>query len=138
MAKMLLVTVFIVLNCNWVEPFTVWKTFEFTPPDCRPVKSATVPVAKAAPPSTTPRPWVAAPPIRPWITLPRPKLMLDRPREGLNSRVEVMLNWTLPMILENVLAFISNPEIVETCRVPVLSDRVLILVDAVRVLQVIF
>jgi hypothetical protein len=64
--------------------------------------------------------------------------MLDRPSEGLNSRVEVMLNWTLPMILENVLAFTSNPEIVETCRVPVLRAKVLILVDAVRVLQVMF
>jgi len=64
--------------------------------------------------------------------------MLDKPTEGLNSRVEVMLNWTLPMILENVLAFTSNPEIVETWRVPVLSARVLILVDAVRVLQVMF
>jgi hypothetical protein len=81
-------------------------------------------------------PWAAAPPIKPWITLPRPKLMLDRPAEGLNSIVEVSVKLIFPMILENVLAFTLNPEIVETWRVPVLSARVLILVDAVRVLQV--
>jgi hypothetical protein len=132
------VTVFIVLNCSWVEPFTVWKTLEFTPPDCRPVKSATVPVAKAAPPSTTPMPWAAAPPIKPWITLPRPKLILDKPREGLNSMVDVSVKLIFPMMLEIVFASTSNPEIVETCRTPVLSARVLILVDAVRVLQLIF
>ena len=43
---------------NWscVVPFTVWNTLEFTPPEVRPVMRATLPVARAEPPSTTPRP----------------------------------------------------------------------------------
>ena len=54
--------------------------FELTPPEVRAVISAAAPVARAAPPKTAPRPWEAAPPIRPWMTSPSPRLTLLMPK----------------------------------------------------------
>ena len=71
--KTLLTLAPIVENWSWVEPLTVWKILGFTPPDVRPVTRATEPVTSAAPPMPTPRAWVAAPPMRPWMTSPRPR-----------------------------------------------------------------
>ena len=48
----------------------------FTPPLVRPVTRATDPVTRAAPPNPTPRACVAAPPTRPWMTSPSPRLIL--------------------------------------------------------------
>jgi hypothetical protein len=46
----------IVLNWSCVEPFIVWNTLESTPPEVRPDTRAVIPVARAAPPKTAPRP----------------------------------------------------------------------------------
>jgi len=81
----------IVENCNWVVPLTVWNTLGFTPPEVLPVMRATPPVARAAPPNATPRPCEAAPPIRPAIWLPRPRLTSTLPKsERVDTRLKVM------------------------------------------------
>ena len=79
-----------VLNCSCVDPFTVWNTLELTPPEVRPVTSAATPVARAAPPKTAPRPWEAAPPTRPCMTSPSPRLTLLMPK---SVRVDVRVTF---------------------------------------------
>ena len=76
----------IVENWSCVEPLTVWKILELTPPEVRAVIRAAAPVARAAPPKTAPRPCEAAPPIRPWMTSPRPRFTLLTPK---SVRVDV-------------------------------------------------
>jgi hypothetical protein len=71
-------------------------------------------------PKMAPRPWVAAPPIRPWITFPRPKLILGLPISALNCNVDTRLNWILPSILEIESVSRLKPEIVETSKYIVL------------------
>jgi hypothetical protein len=88
--KTLLTLAPIVENWSWVEPLTVWKTLLLTPPDVRAVISAAAPVARAAPPKTAPRPCEAAPPIRPWMTSPRPRFTLLTPK---SVRVDVSVSF---------------------------------------------
>lgn len=119
-------------NWSWVVPLTVWNTFEFAPPLVRPRRSAVAPVASAEPPNTTPRPCDAAPPMRPCMTLPSPRLILGLIDVLPNrDRVETRLNVMSPVSDER-----SVTSILLAPKLPATSEEMLaVLILAVLMLR---
>jgi hypothetical protein len=97
-----------VLNWSWVWPFTTWKVPGDAPPEVRAVIRAVAPVARPTVPTVTPRACVAAPPIKPWMTSPSPRLILGETVVlAVNWSVLARANWTRLLRLEMVFASIS-------------------------------